>query len=456
MRRRFVFANVALVVLVVILLEVPLALTYARREREASTAAAQRDAIALGALSEEAVESPAAHDPSALVRQFGSRTSGDIQLVARGGQPIAVWTSPTTGADSANVTGSASARRAISDALAGRVRTIRNGDDVLAAAPVGAMDNPAGAVVVVRSDDATAARIRDLWAALLLIAIAAVGAAALIGDRLSRWVTNPLRRLASRATALGHGDLGVRADVATGPAEATDLARAFNDMAVRLETLIEGHRQFVAHASHQLRSPLTALRLRLESTDPTDRATVTADIDAALHETARLSRLVDGLLRLARAEGAPIDRRPVDVTTVIRDRCDAWAALAEERGLAMAVEPGPPTTVAVGEGQLEQILDNLIDNAIEASPAGSQITVSALRRDGRIEIHVRDAGRGMEREERERAFDTFWQGAPTRRTGSAGLGLAIVDRLAHANGGEARLDEAPGGGLDALVVLPVE
>jgi two-component system, OmpR family, sensor kinase len=227
-------------------------------------------------------------------------------------------------------------------------------------------------------------------------------------------------------------------------------------MADRVHQLVDAQRRFVADASHQLRTPLTALRLRLEnlaaSPDPPD----VTQLEAAEAETQRLARLVDGLLVLSRAQDQRGSREPVDVIAVAEDRRDAWAPLAEEGGISPIVEPpaGPANALAV-PGHLEQILDNLLSNAVEASPAGTEVAIvvegPTAAGDPVVVVHVRDQGPGMTPNEREHAFDRFWQGQD--RVGGSGLGLAIVQQLAESSGGNVELAEGDGGGLDAAVTL---
>jgi signal transduction histidine kinase len=346
---------------------------------------------------------------------------------------------------------------ALDEARTGRTTVGRTEGVAYAAEPVGSNDGDVhGAVLVTHGDDATERRIHQLWLALGVIAAGALGAAWLVGDRLARWAIRPLRSLDERAAALGRGDLGARAESASGPPEAIELARTFNDMAGRLEELVGGQRRFVADASHQLRSPLAALRLRLDALDLDDPAAAQADIDAAVAETVRLSRLIDGLLTLAQAEGARPDRRPADVVAVVEGRRGAWSAFADEQGVDLrAGLPDHPVEVSMVDGHLEQILDNLIDNAIEATPGGADAAVTLAVRAGptATEVHVIDHGPGMAADDMARAFDRFWQAPHSHRSG-AGLGLPIAAQLARANGGSLRLEPASGGGVDAIVTLP--
>jgi signal transduction histidine kinase len=226
-------------------------------------------------------------------------------------------------------------------------------------------------------------------------------------------------------------------------------------MADQLDELVTSQRRFVADASHQLRTPLTALRLRLENLDPGDPDAVTVTREAALLETARLTRLVDGLLSLARAERARPDREPVDVRAIVAQRYEAWAPLAAERDINLCLETngGSPAQAMIVPGHLDQILDNLIDNAIDATPQGRGVRLRIDRGVRTIDVHVIDDGPGLTQEQRQLAFAPFWQGPHRDANGSSGLGLAIVDQLVRTSNGTVALERSESGGIDATIHL---
>jgi signal transduction histidine kinase len=314
-------------------------------------------------------------------------------------------------------------------------------------------------------------RVRALWFTLALIALAAIAASAVLAFALARWVSKPLAELDASARRLGAGDLAARAATGAGPPELRRLATTFNTMAARLETLVHGHRTMVADVSHQLRTPLAALRLRFDLLAQDADPEMAAELAGALDEFARLSRLIDGLLAVAKAEHAVPRPVPVDVQEVIRERVAAWQPVADDRDVSLEADVTGPVTAAIGAGQLEQILDNLIANALDATSSGDHVTVSAEVTSGdpgaqapaeaprgrgpagwesagpAVQIVVADDGPGMEPADRARAFGRFTTASP----GGTGLGLAIVYRLVHANGGTATLEETPGGGLSVIL-----
>jgi signal transduction histidine kinase len=313
------------------------------------------------------------------------------------------------------------------------------------AVPIASGGKVHGAVRITYPFSAVDARIRRYWLILALIGAVVLAGAAVVGLGLSRFVTRPLRRLEQAAAAVGEGQLDVRAPEEEGPPEVRSLAHVFNDTVAKLARLLRSQGEFVADASHELRTPLTALRLRLESLPPS------RDRDAALREADRLRDLVAGLLALARADAGSEPPEHVDATAVLRERLEAWLPLADEHDVALVAQLNGPLVVRAAPGRLAQVLDNLLSNALEASPHGGTVTLSARGAPPWVELHLADEGPGLTPEQRARAFDRFWRAGSGG--GGSGLGLAIVGRLVAADEGEVELREAAGGGVDAVVRL---
>jgi signal transduction histidine kinase len=313
-----------------------------------------------------------------------------------------------------------------------------------------------GATAVQRTAEGLNEQIASLWIGLGLTGLIAILLASTLSIGLARWVGRPLRRLDAAADRLGTGELTVRASTLMGPPETRHLARTFNDMAGRLESLIGSHRTLVADISHQLRTPLAALRLRLELLRDDVEGTAAGELDGALGEIARLSRLVDGLLAVARAEHTRPAPVTVDLRQLVRERVAIWSALAQERQIQLLTSSGD-AAVAATAGHLEQVLDNLLANALDVTPVGGQITVSVRRHHNRVRLEVIDSGPGMTPAQREQAFRRFWTqpaDSPTRESSSGtGLGLAIVHRLITVDGGTITLTNVPGHGLAVQIDL---
>jgi signal transduction histidine kinase len=216
---------------------------------------------------------------------------------------------------------------------------------------------------------------------------------------------------------------------------------------------LSAQRAFVADASHQLRNPLTALRLRLSNMAGHVDTAATDDHVAALEEAERLSTLLDGLLALARTERtAPLVAAVVDAA--VDDRVEAWRPLAEHTGLHLVRDGTRGLVATAPAGAIETVLDAVLDNAVKFSAAGDTVAVRTEVRDGRVEISVRDTGPGIPPEELDRATDRFWRSPAQSNVEGSGLGLAIAARTLELAGGALRLERPDGGGLRVVAALP--
>jgi signal transduction histidine kinase len=307
-----------------------------------------------------------------------------------------------------------------------------------------------GTVALSRSIEPLEHRLAVLRTWLAAVSAAALVAAAYFATALARWVSRPLGALEAAAQQLGDGDFTSRAPAAAGPQEVRRLATNFNRMAAQLEALVSGHQAMMTDVSHQLRTPLAALRLRLDVLALQAPDPLADELVGAQEEVARLSRMVDGLLAVARAENVTAAAVPVQVEAVIRDRSAAWKPAAEEKSVQLSASATEPLTARMREGHLEQILDNLLANALEAVTPGGHIRVSAGPAGNRIKVLVGDDGPGMSEQQRQAAFRRYVSATP----GGTGLGLAIVHRLVTADGGTADLSDTPGGGLTVSLDLP--
>jgi signal transduction histidine kinase len=310
-----------------------------------------------------------------------------------------------------------------------------------------------GAVQISYPTSALDEQVWEVWGLRALLAVGILAVAAGLGAVAVRRLTRPLAELLAMASRLSDGDLTARAAV-TGPSETQTLARALNSGAERLETLIAAQRVFVADASHQLRTPLTALRLSLDNiADGAGDVTIREDVERATREVVRMSGLVNGLLVLARAEARTGGAEPVHLADVVEQRLALWRLEADERGIrfrltgAWDAEP----VILAGFGQVEQILDNVLSNALAVSPDGATITVDVQAGGDHVVLEVRDEGPGMTAAEKARAFDRFWRGPGHTGQAGSGLGLAIVRQLAADAGGGVVLDDAPAGGLTVRI-----
>ena len=454
MSRRFLATYVALAVVVLVSLEIPLGIQYGRSERRDLEGRIERDALTMGTFAEDTLERGLRAPPPGLVQvatRYQQDPGGRVVIVDGKGVALLDTSPPLPGRRSF------ASRPEIASALRGDIavgtrysRTLGTGL-VYVAVPISSGGVVRGAVRITYPTSTLDSRVRRYWLLLLAIGGVVLAVATVVGLRFARTLTEPLSELEKAAAAVGEGDLEARAPVDSGPPEVRALATEFNDTVARLETLLRSQDEFVADASHQLRTPLAALRLRLENLERDVGQEGRADLDAALAEVSRLSRLVDGLLALARADAAKPRPVPVDVRATVAARADAWAPQLAERRVELDVRIPAPLSALATPGSLEQVLDNLVSNALAVSTPGDTITVEGRRADGEVVLDVRDQGPGMTPEQRGRAFDRFWRaGSPA---GGTGLGLAIVHRLLTADGGRVELLEADGGGLDVRLTL---
>ena len=455
MSKRLLATYVTLTLVVLAALEIPLGIQYGRSEKRDLTNGIKTDALVMAALAEDPLEHGSSVPSVQLVgvaRKYTSDPGGRVVVVNRHGVSILDTESPPGR--------SFASRPEFAAALAARPHiatgtrhsnTLRT-DLIYVAVPITA---PRGVVVgalrITYPTSALDARVNRYWLLLAAIGGVVLAAATLVGLRFARTLTRPLSELERAAAAVGAGDLTVRAPADSGPPELQSLAAQFNDTVSRLDVLLDSQQEFVADASHQLRTPLAALRLRLENLERDVAPEGRADLDAALAEVERLGRLVDGLLVLARADAAKPEPASVELAAVVEARFEHWRPAARQRGVELRAAVEPAVKVLATAGALEQVLDNLLSNALAVSPPGSCISADARELEGSVELHVSDEGPGMTPEQRRRAFDRFWRaGKPGAGTG---LGLAIVHRLVTADGGTVELLEARGGGLDAVIRL---
>lgn len=453
MRRRLLFSYLTLTLVVLLLLEAPLGIVYAREQRRRLTASVERDALALSIRAEEAFENNGTARFRAAARAYQADTGGRVVVIRPSGSVVV--DSDPNGSGDQNFRNRLEFKAALArHEVNGSRYSATLGHDILYfAVPIVNGSTLVGALRLTFPTSYVDARIQRGWWVLIGIGLVALLVVFLVSLRLARQVTIPIERLAAASARVGRGDLDTRAEVPRGPPELRELTEQFNTTTARLERLVHAQQGFVADASHQLRTPLAALRLRLENleSEVSQMPDATADVAGSLTEVGRLSRLVDGLLALARAEQATMQSEPLAIAPIVAGRVDAWRAFAEEHDVTFAVDVHDAGLVLATPERLEQVLDNLIANAIEVAPAGTEIRLSATTTARSMTITVADEGPGLSESQRARAFDRFWRSADGHR--GAGLGLAIVRQLVEADGGSVSLEAASTGGLAVVLRL---
>ncbi|MFE9018674.1 ATP-binding protein [Streptomyces sp. NPDC007808] len=466
MTRRLLLSYLSLAALVLLCLEIPLGFVYSRSERERVVNAAKDEAESVSAYASLSLSAGRAErELPRRVMHCAERIGGKVVIVDASGALLAT-SHPRAAVMSSNL----ASRPGIAAALRGaptvdvRTSTIGGVEYLSVAAPIQRDARMQGAVWLTVPTQTVHERVRHVWLLLVLGGLGVLTAVTAVGFAIARWAGRPIRELEYATHELAEGGRATPVTMTKGPPEVRRLAAAFNRTAARLAQLLAAQHAFAGEASHQLKTPLAALRLRLENLEPNVAARGRGSLAAAVTETDRLSRMVEGLLAMARLEESAATPGPVDVGAVCAERHRTWQPLFERQGVSLVLFAGSVGPVLAVPGAVEQIVDNLLSNALRASPSDSTVTmelrlhVPARRalRDARpawVDLHITDEGPGMTAEQRSRAFDRFWR-APGAPKGGTGLGLSLVQRLAHASGGEASLHAAAAGGLDVVIRLP--
>ena len=283
---------------------------------------------------------------------------------------------------------------------------------------------------------------------MLMAALLSIGFTVLVTWRVVRRLTRGHDAITDAARRVADGDLSARTSLRSGDDEVVQLAHDVDEMVRRLEILVEGQQRFIAHAAHELRSPLTSLygELQLALRRSRSAEEYKSAIEEALDSARRLKALAEDLLALARigAEREP-SQTPVALDEVAKNAA-SWAAQEAARRNVQVKIDADDSTVLGHAIDLERLLRNLIDNAVRHAPVGGHVRVAA-RSDGEtVDLSVTDDGPGVPPEERDRVFDPFFRAASERRRDDgSGLGLAIVREIARVHGGDVSVEDGPGG-----------
>ena len=439
-----------MLVLAVVALEVPLASSVADRIDAEVRLQARASADVVAASLADLLGPGSARERERLVDAAAESARGRVIAVDARGELLADSEGTPPGRSYAG-------RPEIAAALGGHVYQRERRSETLdrtllvTAVPVLRGGRAAGAVRVSQSVDAVDRAVRRAWVGLALIGLLVLGLGLLAGSVVAGQVARPMRRLDRAARRVADGDLSARAAV-EGSAEQRSLAGTFNDMTARLERLVRSQRDFVADASHQLRTPLTGLRLRVEAARGETRdPAVAEELDAALAELERLALMIDELLQLSRAGERAGAGEQLALGELATRAAQRWSATAAGRDQRLTARSDGAGAAWMSREDADRILDALVENALGYSPAGSDVEVAALA--GRLE--VRDRGPGLDPGEEEHVFERFHRGGAGREGApGTGLGLPIARELARRWGGEVALNRRPGGGTVAEVRLP--
>jgi two-component system, OmpR family, sensor kinase len=459
-RTRLVVSFVYILLVVIVALTIPLGIVLRDRARSELEALVLTNAQTIAVLLDDnrvGSSRPERRALTASVRRYADDVGGRVVVMGVDGTVIADSQGEDLGEDFAT-----SGRPEVDAALDSRpsvetrVSLDEGGEIVVAAAPVIDEQRLVGAVRVSQGVERVQDNVWRATLAIVIVAVAGLVAGLALAVALAGSLARPLTRLAAVARQLGRGDLSTRAGAIEGASEVQDLAGSFDEMADRVERTVRAQREFVANASHQLRTPLTGMKLRIESAiaESSDER-VTSELRAADTEVDRLAEIVQRLLTMAREieEGKETH---ADVGASISSAAQRWRERAAQAGSSVVVMPSAEAPDAddpvalIGPDDLDQVLDNLIDNAIAYGAGPIQLGYHGEH--GRIVVSVRDHGPGIPLDERARVTERFYRGRGSEGEGS-GLGLAIARELVERWNGAIDVESADGGGASIAIRL---
>jgi signal transduction histidine kinase len=270
----------------------------------------------------------------------------------------------------------------------------------------------------------------------------------------ARSIANSVDRVREASAELARGNLDARAPE-EGPAEVAELAASFNEMGENLRRLFDTRRELVAWASHDLRTPLANMQAMLEALE--DGLGAAEEYVPALREQVRvLAVLVNDLFELARIDAGALtlELRRLPVAPVISSSIRGVEAEARLRQIHLASNVDEAVTATFAPEKVERVLMNLLTNALRHTPSDGAVAVRVEPLAGEVCVAVEDTGEGLDAEARERMFERFWRGDPSRSSRGAGLGLAIARGLVEAHGGRIWAEDREGGGARVCFTLP--
>ncbi|MGW4871864.1 ATP-binding protein [Streptomyces chartreusis] len=458
MRTRVLTVVLAFAVLAVAGFAVPLLGVTATQRTEQLVAARTGDLDRFAGLAEQAAESGDTGALTAEVRRYADLYGEAVVVVDARRAPV-VQAGGLRAADPvvARLVDAALRNQRVSPG--GTLRPWSRGDRLLAR-PVGTGTRVSGAVVLRASVRAAADDIALRWALVLAGAGLFAVACVLLARAATRWVVRPLHHLDRAVGALAAG-LPAEHARAGGPPELRQLATGFNRMADAVTTALEQQRRLVADTSHQLRNPLAALRLRIDSLQLRLPDSATRTYTGVTGELERMEHLLDDLLALANAEHragelAVTDAPEAccDATGVAEAQVQLWQPVAEQAGVRLDHTPGAAVRMACTEGELAQVADILLDNAIKYAGSGARVGTRCFTEGPHAVFEVRDDGPGLGTAELPQAGTRFWRSERHRDVRGSGLGLAIAEQLVAGRGGHVEFASAEPHGLRVRVVLP--
>jgi signal transduction histidine kinase len=435
LRTRLVASFAYVLLVVIVALTVPLALVLRDRARSELEALTRTNAQTIAAvLNQRALQAGGALTRD--VRRYAVDVGGRVVILDATGIVIADSAGEDVGDDFATA-GRPEVARALSSETHAEVRRSdeEGGDIAVAAAPILDEGELVGVVRISRDVKTVQENVGRATAAIVAVAAGGLLAGLVLAVALARSLARPLSRLAAAARRLGSGDLTTRAGKLEGGVEVDELAGSFDEMAGRVERTVRSQREFVANASHQLRTPLTGIKLRLEAATAESRdEAVREQLRAADKEVDRLAQIIERLMTMA----SEIEEGRVpsaDLRDAVARALERWHERAVQASSSLIGDDpieGTTLSAVADPDDIDQVLDVLIDNALTHAPGRVEISVSANGE--RASLSVADRGPGITADEVPRVTERFFRGSGAS-TGGSGLGLAIARSLAERWGG---------------------
>ncbi len=434
MTRRISLAMTLLTGLLVIAMSIPLVVVFRSYQYDRLSLGLERDALVI---SGDLGSIPPAQWP-ALVNSYESRTGVRVTVVDAQSKVLTDSEGATVGSDFQRTEMASALKGGIAAGV--RYSTTLSTELRYVAVPIKDGSQVIGAVRLSVPETEVQQDVRALVYALITILALVLIAALLASWGLARALSRPLARLTDGAARVGENP-SARVGNVKGPREVQNVADALDETAGKLDAMLDRSRAVAADASHHLRTPLAAMRLRLETiADTAGSPETVAQAEAAMLEVDRLTRRVDQVLALATAETAA-ENVIVDVGESAHTRTIDWEGLASERGITLLCDyVAAPVRTPIGE--VERILDELVGNALDY--AQSQVRIDVTDDGQRVRLEVRDDGPGIPPDERERVFTRFTRGSQSI-PGGTGLGLALVRQAALASGGDVKIVDSETG-----------
>jgi len=307
-----------------------------------------------------------------------------------------------------------------------------------------------------RANEIVMERYRETFGTALAIMMLCGG---VVGWLLARKAMSGVHRVTQTATRIGKGDLARRVPLGNEGLEINTLARAFNEMLERIESLIKELRQVTDNVAHELRTPVTRIRGIAETTlnSRGELGEYREMAASVIEDSDRLIEMINTMLEITGTDSgvAELASESLDIRGIVEEAADLFKPLAEDKNIGIQLNTPPQTAVVRGDrSRLQRVVANLLDNAIKYTPSGGRITISLETDAAWAKMEIADTGIGIDKKEFTHVFDRFYRGDKSRSTPGNGLGLSLALAIVRAHGGDIAVKSGPGAGSAFTIFLP--